>query len=121
MNQEIMATILRYAGYEVTVVSDGQAALEAVQLGDFNLVLMDLQMPVMGGIEAARRIRALDGRAGRTPIVAVTAHSVGRQEVEHCRCAGMDGFLTKPVDPAELEEMFLALFPGEEASRIVAA
>jgi CheY-like chemotaxis protein len=97
MSQEIIATILSYAGYEVAVVANGQAALEAVLTTEFNLVLMDLEMPVMGGIEAARRIRALGGRAGRIPIVAVTAHSMGGAEAEHCRSAGMDDFLTKPT------------------------
>jgi CheY-like chemotaxis protein len=77
MNQEGTATILRYAGYEVTVVADAEAAYEAVQNAEFNLVLIDLERPVMGGVEAARRIRELGGRARRIPI--------------------MDDFLTKPT------------------------
>jgi two-component system, sensor histidine kinase and response regulator len=97
MSQEIIATILCYAGYEVAVVANGQAALEAVRSSEFSLVLMDLDMPVMGGIEAAQRIRALGGRAGRIPIVAVTAYSMDGAEAEHCRSAGMDDFLTKPT------------------------
>jgi CheY-like chemotaxis protein len=69
----------------------------------------------MDGIEAARAIRADETRSGRarTPIVALTADALdGGKRV--CQEAGMDGFLTKPVDPAELEEMFLMLFPSEE-------
>jgi CheY-like chemotaxis protein len=116
MNQEIMTTILRYGGYEVTVVSDGQAALDAVRDGDFNLVVMDLQMPVMGGIEAARRIRALGGRAGRTPIVAVTAQSVGGEEVEHCRCVRIDGFLTKPTGMRRVLQVAAQWTGGAEAT-----
>ena len=76
----------------------------------------------MDGIEAARAIRQAEQRSGRprTPIVALTADALdGGKRV--CQEAGMDGFLTKPVDPAELEEMFLMLFPSEERSHIVAA
>lgn len=116
MSQEIMATILRYAGYDVTVVADGQAALEAVQGSDFNLVLMDLEMPVMGGIEAARRIRELGGRVGRIPIVAVTAQSTGGEVVEHCRCAGMDDFLTKPTGMRRVLQVAAQWTGGAEAA-----
>jgi len=79
-------------------------------------------MPGMDGIEAARAIRAGEARSGqkRTPIVALTADvlEAGRHA---CLEAGMDGFLTKPVDPTALEEMFRTLFPGEKPSHIVAA
>jgi len=79
-------------------------------------------MPGMDGIEAARAIRIAEALSGkrRVPIVALTADvlEAGRHA---CLEAGMDGFLTKPVNPAELEEMFRALFPGEEPSHIVAA
>jgi CheY-like chemotaxis protein len=73
-------------------------------------------------VEAARAIRANEARtaAVRTPIVALTADAL-EEGKRSCREAGMDGFLTKPVDPAELEEMFLMLFPSEEGSHIVAA
>lgn len=96
LNQEIGAT-LRCAGYDVTVAADGEAALKAVRNGDFNLVLMDLEMPVMGGIDTARRIRKLGGRVGRIPIVAVTAQSAGVEEVARCQAAGMDELLIRPV------------------------
>jgi len=69
----------------------------------------------MDGIEAARTIRAMEERDGRprTPIVALTADALETGK-RACQDAGMDGFLTKPVDPAELEEMFLMLFPSED-------
>jgi CheY-like chemotaxis protein len=76
----------------------------------------------MDGIEAARTIRAAEARTGRrrTPIVALTADAV--EAGKHaCLEAGMDGFLTKPVNPSELEEMFRLLFPVTEPSHIVAA
>jgi len=86
------------------------------------LLLTDIHMPGMDGIEATRAIRDGEVRFGkiRTPIVALTADvlEAGKQS---CLEAGMDGFLTKPVDPAELEEMFRALFSGAGPSHIVAA
>ena len=95
MDQEIVAT-LRCAGYDVTAVADGEAGYEAVLEGGYVLVLVDLDIPVMGGFEAARRIRQLDGRVGRIPIVAVTARSLDR-EVVRCRAAGIDELLIRPV------------------------
>ena len=81
----------------------------------FDLLLTDIHMPGMDGIEAARAIRAHEEKLGlaRTPIVALTADAMETGK-RACQDAGMDGFLTKPVDPAELEEMFLMLFPNEE-------
>jgi len=68
-----------------------------VVAGDVDIVLMDLQLPGISGVEAARRIRALDGAAAAIPIVAVTANAGGR-EADACRAVGMDGFVTKPID-----------------------
>jgi|HubBroStandDraft_1064217.scaffolds.fasta_scaffold00033_42 CheY-like chemotaxis protein len=101
MNQEIMATLLRYAGYEVTVVDNGRAGYEAVQDSEYDLVLMDLEMPVMGGIEAAHRIRDLGRTIRQIPIIAITANSIG-DEGERCRRAGMNGFMTKPTSMRDL-------------------
>ena len=103
-------------------VTNGQAAVQAMLEGRFDLLLTDVHMPMMDGIEAARAIRAGEARTGRprTPIVALTADAIDDGK-KACREAGMDGFLTKPVDPAELEEMFLMLFPSEDGSHIVAA
>ena len=95
MNQEILTTILRYAGYEVTVANDGRAGFEAVRDGGHDIVLMDLLMPVMGGIEAEGLIRQLSGRASRIPIIAFTAGSIGA-DAESCRRVGMNDFLAKP-------------------------
>jgi len=115
MNQEIMATILRHAGYEVTLAGDGRAGFEAVRDGRFDLVLMDLEMPVMGGIEAAQRIRQLDGPIGRIPIVAVTAHSMGG-EAERCRCAGMNDFMTKPTGMRRVLQVAAHWTGGDDAA-----
>ena len=81
----------------------------------FDLVLTDIHMPGMDGIEAARAIRADEqtyGRA-RTPIIALTADALETGKWA-CKDAGMDGFLTKPIDPAQLDKMFIAIFPSIE-------
>jgi CheY-like chemotaxis protein len=103
-------------------VTSGQGAVEAADKGGFDLLLTDIHMPGMDGIEAARAIRAQEERQNlpRIPIVALTADALDAGK-EACRQAGMDGFLIKPVDPLELEEMFGALFPRREGSHIVAA
>ena len=122
INMLLIRELLRRRGYRVTEVTNGNAAVQAMMEGRFDLLLTDIHMPGMDGIEAARAIRACEARSGtpRTPIVALTADAL--ESGKHtCLEAGMDGFLTKPVDPAQLEEMFRTLFPGDEASHIVAA
>ena len=81
---------------------DGEAALRALAAETFDVVLMDLQMPVMDGLEAARRIRERErGSRVHVPIIAMTAHAMsGDREV--CLEAGMDGYVSKPIDPREL-------------------
>ena len=122
INMMLIRELLRRRGHTVREVTTGNDAVEAVLDGDYDLLLTDIHMPGMDGIEATRAIRAGEVRFGkiRTPIVALTADvlEAGKQS---CLEAGMDGFLTKPVDPAELEEIFLALFSGGGASHIVAA
>jgi signal transduction histidine kinase/DNA-binding response OmpR family regulator len=96
-NQILVTAILKRAGYQVDVAETGEAAVEAVQRQNYDLVLMDVQMPAMDGLEATRLIRALAGTVANIPIVALTA-SVLEQDVEACRAAGMDDFVAKPVD-----------------------
>ena len=95
LNQELARTILEGAGHAVDVVGDGVAAVAAVQARAYDLVLMDVQMPVMDGLTATRRIRALGGSAGRLPIVAMTAN-VLPQQVAELRAAGLDDHVGKP-------------------------
>ena len=122
INMLLIRELLRRRGHRITEVTTGTDAVKAAAEGDHDLLLTDIHMPGMDGIEAARAIRAGEAQSGRPrmPIVALTADvlEAGRHS---CLEAGMDGFLTKPVNPAELEEMFKALFPGEEPSHIVAA
>ena len=82
-------------------MGDGVAAVAAVERRDYALVLMDMEMPVLGGLDAARRIRALGGPAGSVPIVALTAN-VFPEQLALCRAAGMDDHLTKPFGADDL-------------------
>jgi len=122
INMMLIRELLRRRGHTVSEVTNGRAAVRAMAEGHYDLLLTDIHMPEMDGIEAAQAIRAAEARNDkpRTPIVALTADALDEGK-RACRDAGMDGFLTKPVDPAELEEMFLMLFPSEEGSHIVAA
>ncbi len=122
INMMLIRELLRRRGHKVTEVANGNAAVEAMRTGRYDLLLTDIHMPGMDGIEAAQAVRAWEGETGRarTPIVALTADALDTGK-RACQEAGMDGFLTKPVDPAELEEMFLMLFPSEDGSHIVAA
>jgi len=100
MNQQIIAEMLESAGFEVLIVADGASAVNLVRRESIDLVLMDIEMPLMGGLEAARAIRAL-GAAGGVPVVAMTANQ-GPEQIAACRAAGMDAYICKPVDRAYL-------------------
>ena len=91
-------------GHTVEVVSDGAAAVDAVMRHRYDLVLMDVQMPVMDGIEATRRIRGLGGRYATLPIVAMTANVLSR-DVAICREAGVDDHIGKPFVPQTLRAL----------------
>ena len=100
INQEVAQGLLENRGVVVTIATNGQEAVEWVERQAFDLVLMDLHMPVMDGLEAARRIGELpSGRA--LPIIAMTA-AVMKEDVGRCKAAGMAGFIAKPIDPEAL-------------------
>ncbi len=101
LNQKLVVQMLSPHGAEVDVVGDGAAALAAVRRRDYALVLMDMEMPVLGGLDATRRIRALGGAFADLPIVALTAN-VFPEQLDLCREAGMDDHLTKPFGPDDL-------------------
>ena len=102
-NQMLISALLGKLGYHAFVAADGQAALEALAGDDFDLVLMDIQMPRLDGLQATRAIRAGEQqiRNPRIPIIALTAHALA-EEREHCLAAGMNDFLTKPIEPPQL-------------------
>ena len=101
INQEIASAILRRGGYEVDVVADGSEAVKAVQERRYDLVLMDVQMPVMDGIDATAHIRSLDGSVRDIPIIAMTAN-VYAEQVSAFRASGMNDHVGKPFRPDEL-------------------
>ncbi|MHB8961459.1 MAG: response regulator, partial [Candidatus Limnocylindrales bacterium] len=95
---------LGYRGDGVDVLPDGGQAVTAVLAGGYDLVLMDVQMPTMDGLEATRRIRAGQPPGAITPIVAMTASAMPEDQ-QRCLDAGMDDYVSKPVDPARLAEI----------------
>ena len=97
VNQRLFVALLEKQAHHVTVVANGRAAVEAVGTTTFDVVLMDLQMPVMGGLEATRLIRGAEAGTDRhVPIIALTAHAL-KGDRERCLEAGMDNYLSKPV------------------------
>jgi len=96
-NRMVARAMLVAAGHRVDSAANGAEALAAVERESYDVVLMDVQMPVMDGLEAARRIRQIEGKRGRVPILAVTASALPEQ-VDACTEAGMDGHLAKPID-----------------------
>ncbi len=103
VNQEIARSFLEAAGHQVDVVADGSEAITAVQAHPYDIVLMDIQMPIMDGVTATKHIRKLAGSAAGVPIIAMTAN-VLPQQVESFRAAGMDGHVGKPLRRADLLE-----------------
>jgi len=102
VNQRVAAGLLTKRGHQVTVVSTGREALHALQAGTFELVLMDVQMPDMDGFEATAAIRAWERDTGQhVRIIAMTAHAMVGDK-ERCLAAGMDGYLSKPIDQRAL-------------------
>ncbi len=118
VNQLVAMETLAAAGFSCDIVSTGKQALEAVFSKNYDLVLMDCQMPEMDGIEATRLIRKREATAPgsegaparRTPILAVTANAT-KADREQALAAGMDGYLTKPIEPRRLIEAMWSLFP----------
>jgi CheY-like chemotaxis protein len=98
INREIAQMLLEDVGLVVEIAEDGLAALQLAEKNDYALILMDMQMPKMDGIEATKAIRQLPGHQA-TPILALTANAFA-SECERCLSAGMNDFITKPVDPA---------------------
>jgi two-component system sensor histidine kinase/response regulator len=102
VNQWLAARLLEKRGHEVIIVSNGMEALAALGRQTFDVVLMDVQMPEMDGLQATAAIRELEQTTGRhIPIIAMTAHAMS-DDRERCRQAGMDEYVSKPIDPQKL-------------------
>jgi ammonium transporter, Amt family len=115
INQIVATEILNKTGYACEVVANGEQAVAALRRGHFDMVLMDCQMPILDGFEATRAIRRLeqsgelpDGAGSRVPIVALTANAM-KGDREECIRAGMDGYVTKPIDAGKLVETIESL------------
>jgi CheY-like chemotaxis protein len=107
VNQKLALLLLQKQGHDVVVANNGQEAVQAWESREFDLLLMDVQRPVMDGFEASRLIRQREQATGRhVPIVALTAHAL-KGDRERCLEAGMDDYLSKPVHAADLYRMIL--------------
>jgi signal transduction histidine kinase/ActR/RegA family two-component response regulator len=106
INQMLMTALLTQFGFVVTTVENGKKAVEKAAKEDYQLILMDLQMPDMDGFEATRRIKAMPGRPSHPPIIALTAHAMGKDR-EKCLQAGMDDYLSKPIGRDELYHVLI--------------
>src|SRR6202023_19831 len=105
VNQRLAARMLEKRGHCVTVTSNGREALDALEKGAYDLVLMDLQMPEMDGFQATAALRAREKHNGtHVQVVALTAHAM-KGDRERCMAAGMDGYLSKPIRPRELYDL----------------
>ncbi len=124
VNQAVLKNFLQAAGHDVKFVENGLLAVDACKTQDFDIVLMDISMPVMDGVEALREIRFLErDRSVKSgvPIIAVSAHAMSQQIDEYLQ-AGFDGYITKPVKPAELHSEIARVIEGyREASANPAA
>jgi CheY-like chemotaxis protein len=104
VNQQVTRRFLRRLGCQVEVADNGLRAVEFCAQSDIDLVLMDMQMPIMDGLTACREIRRAEAGGRRIPIVALTASAM-TDELDRCLAAGMDGMLTKPLQPQRLREI----------------
>ncbi len=118
INQMVARGFLQRAGHRVVIANNGAEAVELIAAGgSFDLVLMDMQMPEMDGLEATRAIRAMGGKAEGMPIIALTANALQSDE-ERCRAAGMNDYVAKPIDPDRLNAaMARVLAQGAEPSQ----
>jgi two-component system cell cycle response regulator DivK len=108
LNRELAEAILERAGYAVVAVEDGAAALDAARAHQPDLVLMDIELPDIDGLEATRRLKA-DPATQRIPVLALTAYAMAGDEAR-ARAAGCDGYVTKPIHrPALLDAVAQAL------------
>jgi CheY-like chemotaxis protein len=99
VNQKLATILLRKRGYRVTVVDNGRQALDSIASGEYDLVLMDVQMPEMSGVDATRELRRREAASqSHLPVIAMTAHAM-KGDAEKFLEVGMDDYVSKPVEP----------------------
>ena len=112
VNQAVACRMVEKMGHSIVVANNGNEALSLLAQQSFDLVLMDIQMPEMDGLTATRKIRESEMRASLgIPIIAMTAHAMTGDR-ERCLHAGMDGYISKPINSQELERAIAAVIPG---------
>ena len=117
VNQAVTKGFLKLKGLTCDIVENGQLAVEAVQSQSYDLILMDMEMPVMDGLEATRAIRALSGPQSQIQILALTAHAMSGAS-DRCQAAGMNGHVAKPIDKTALfDAIDAALERAEDVKR----
>jgi signal transduction histidine kinase/DNA-binding response OmpR family regulator len=115
INQELLVLLLKKRGHDVTVAPNGQVAVEEVSSHPYDLVLMDVMMPVLSGLDATKIIRQQEQKTGRhIPIIALTANAM-REDQEKCLNAGMDFYISKPVKPGSLFQAIENFFHEKES------
>jgi len=112
INAILATTLMRRAGHRVDVAQNGEEAVTAAAAGEYDVIFMDMHMPVCDGLEASRRIRALGGAASGIPIIALTANAMPADR-QKCMAAGMNDFLSKPFEPSDLHEKLAKWGDGE--------
>jgi CheY-like chemotaxis protein len=119
VNQRLARRLLEKRGHQVVLAANGREALEAIEAHTFDLVLMDVQMPEVDGLEATAALRAKEaGQDTHLPVIALTAHAM-KGDRERCLAAGMDAYLSKPIRHQELDDL-LALYTKQSAMDEVA-
>lgn len=110
VNQRLISLLLTRAGHAVVIAENGAIAVERFEREAFDCVFLDIQMPVMGGVEALETLRTMEKSVG-IPIIALTAHALSGDRERYLE-AGFDGYLTKPIDRAALSEALRAVVPS---------
>jgi two-component system, sensor histidine kinase and response regulator len=115
VNQRVAMSMLGKMGHRITLATNGLEALDQWRQGDFDLILMDVQMPEMTGLQATMQIRREEAVGAHVPIVAMTASAMS-EERDRCLATGMDDFISKPVSYKVIEEMITATFSHRRSS-----